>query len=191
MNTILLTNLIKIRWIAILGQLSAIFFVHTILEIKILLIECILVILLSVLMNLGAFFFQKKNKASEKKVFLFLLFDTTQLGVLLFLNGGILNPFSILVLAPVIISATYLKLSWTIFLSLYSIFLIVIIKYFSISLNWENDFIIPNLYNNGLLISLIITIIFIAVYAYMFASSSRKISKALSETKLQLNNQKK
>ena len=132
MNTILLTNLIKIRWIAILGQLSAIFFVHTILEIKILLIECILVILLSVLMNLGAFFFQKKNKASEKKVFLFLLFDTTQLGVLLFLNGGILNPFSILVLAPVIISATYLKLSWTIFLSLYSIFLIVIIKYFSI-----------------------------------------------------------
>ena len=55
MNTILLTNLIKIRWIAIFGQFTAIFFVHSILNIKLLLLECILVILLSVLINLGAF----------------------------------------------------------------------------------------------------------------------------------------
>ncbi len=191
MNTILLTNLIKIRWIAIFGQLSAILFVQQILEIKILFVECLIVILLSVLINLSAFFFQKKNNISDKKVFLFLLFDTSQLGILLFLSGGILNPFSILVLAPVIISATYLKSSWTVFLSLYSIFLVVILKYYFIPLNWRNDFIIPNLYNNGLLISLIITIIFIAAYTYLFANSSRKISKALAETKLQLNNQKK
>ena len=191
MNKILLTNLIKIRWIAIFGQFAAIFFVYTILDLRILFIESVIVILFSVLMNLGAFFFQKKDNISDKKVFLFLLFDTSQLGVLLFLNGGILNPFSILVLAPVIISATYLKSSWTVFLSLYSIFLVVILKYHFIPLNWRNDFIIPNLYNNGLLISLIITIIFIASYAYLFANSSRKISKALAETKLQLNNQKK
>ena len=191
MNTILLINLIKIRWIAIFGQFAAIFLVHIILEIKLLFFECILIILLSVFINFGAFFFQKKDKISDEKVFLFLLFDTTQLGVLLFLNGGILNPFSILVLAPVIISATYLKSSWTIFLSMYSIFLVAIIKYFFIPLNWVDDFISPNLYNNGLLISLIVTIIFIAVYTYLFASSSRKISQALAETKLQLNNQKK
>ena len=122
MNTILLTNLIKIRWIAIFGQLSAIFFVQYILEIQLLFFECILVIMLSVIINLGAFFFQKKIKISDEVVFLFLLFDTTQLGVLLYLNGGILNPFSILILAPVIISATYLKSYWTVFLSLYSIF---------------------------------------------------------------------
>ena len=191
MNTILLSNLIKIRWIAIFGQFAAISFVYTILDIKLLFFECILVILLSVFVNFGAFFFQKKDKISDEKVFLFLLFDTTQLGVLLFLNGGILNPFSILVLAPVIISATYLRSLWTVFLSIYSILLVLIIKYFFIPLNWKNDFIIPDLYNNGLLISLILTIIFIAVYAYLFASSSRKISKALSETKLQLINQKK
>ncbi len=191
MNTILLTNLIKIRWIAIFGQFTAIFFVHSILNIKLLLLECILVILLSVLINLGAFFFQKKDKISDQRVFLFLLFDTTQLGVLLYLNGGILNPFSILILAPVIISATYLKSYWTVFLSLYSILLSILIKFYFIPLNWRKDFIIPDLYNNGLLISLIVTIIFIAVYAYLFANSSRKISQALSETKLQLNNQKK
>ena len=191
MNTILLSNLIKIRWIAIFGQLAAILFVQTILEIQILFVECLIVILVSVLINLGAFFFQKNDNISDKKVFLFLLFDTSQLGLLLFLNGGILNPFSILVLAPVIISATYLKSYWTVFLSVYSIFLVVILKYYFIPLNWRNDFIIPNLYNNGLLISLIITIIFIAVYAYLFANSARNISKALAETKLQLNNQKK
>ena len=191
MNTILLSNLIKIRWIAIFGQLAAILFVQTILEIQILFVECLIVIPVSVLINLGAFFFQKKDNISDKKVFLFLLFDTSQLGLLLFLNGGILNPFSILVLAPVIISATYLKSYWTVFLSVYSIFLVVLLKYYFIPLNWRNDFIIPNLYNNGLLISLIITIIFIAAYTYLFANSSRKISKALAETKLQLNNQKK
>ena len=191
MNTILLTNLIKIRWIAIFGQFSAIFFVNHILEIQLLFFECIAVIMLSVMINVGAYFFQKKVKISDEIVFLFLLFDTSQLGVLLYLNGGILNPFSILVLAPVIISATYLKSYWTVFLSLYSIFLVIIIKFYFIPLSWTDNFIIPDLYNNGLLISLIVTIIFIAVYAYIFASSSRKISKALSETKLQLNNQKK
>ena len=165
--------------------------VNYILEIKLFFFECIAVIMLSIFINIGAYLFQKKIKISDEIIFLFLLFDTTQLGVLLYLNGGILNPFSILILAPVIISATYLKSYWTVFLSLYSIFLIVIIKFYFIPLSWTNNFIIPDLYNNGLLISLIVTIIFIAVYVYLFASSSRKISEALSETKLQLNNQKK
>ena len=191
MNKILLTNLIKIRWIAIFGQFSAIFFVNYILEIQLLFFECILVIMLSVFINIGAYLFQKKINISDEIIFLFLLFDTTQLGVLLYLNGGILNPFSILILAPVIISATYLKSYWTVFLSLYSIFLVIINKFYFIPLSWTDNFIIPDLYNNGLLISLVVTIIFIAVYAYLFASSSRKISEALSETKLQLNNQKK
>ncbi len=191
MNTILLTNLIKIRWIAIFGQLLAILFVSSFLKIQILFFESMLIIMLSIIINLGAFFFQKKDKISDEKVFLFLLFDTSQLGILLYLNGGLQNPFSILILAPVIISATYLKSFWTIILSLYSILLIVIIKYFFIPLKWKSDFIIPDLYNNGLLISLVLTIIFIAVYTNLFANSSRKISKALSETKLQLVNQKK
>ena len=191
MNIILLTNLIKIRWIAIFGQLSAIFFVNYILEINLLVFECIAIIMLSAFINVCAYFFQKKLKISDEIFFLFLLFDTTQLGVLLYLNGGILNPFSILILAPVIISATYLKSNWTVFLSLYSILLVIIIKFYFIPLSWTDNFIIPDLYNNGLLTSLIVTIIFIAVYAYLFASSSRKISEALSETKLQLNNQKK
>ena len=60
--------------------------------------ECLIVILLSVLINI--FFFQKDNPISDEKVFFFLLFDTTQLGVLLFLTGGILNPFIYTNLSP-------------------------------------------------------------------------------------------
>ena len=94
--------------------------VQALLDIELLLIECFLVILLSVIINLAAFFFKKKIKFLMRESFLFLLFDTTQLGVLLYLNGGILNPFAILILASVIISATYLKFYWTVFIHVFN-----------------------------------------------------------------------
>ena len=192
MNTILLGNLIKIRWIAIIGQILTIFLVNYFFSISIPIFQCLLVVLLSVIVNCFSYFIQKNNnKISDKQAFFFLLFDTSQLGLLLFLTGGILNPFSILILAPVIISASYLQAFWTVFLSSFSIILILTINFNFIPLNWNQAIFIPKIYNNGLVIALIITIIFIAVYAYLFASSSRKILQALSETKLQLSNQKK
>ena len=139
-----------------------------------------------------SYFLQKKaNKISDKLVFLFLLYDTGQLGILLYLTGGIFNPFCILVIAPVIISASYLPVFWTIILSFFSIILILFLNLIYIPIEWQGIFLTPNIYKQGLVFALIITIIFIAVYAYLFASSSRKISAALSETKLQLFNQKK
>ena len=192
MNTILLSNLIKIRWIAIIGQILTILLVNYLLDISILIIECLFVVFLSICVNFFSYFIQKKNnKISDSQAFFFLLFDTSQLGVLLFLTGGIFNPFAILILAPVIISASYLPVLWTIFLSSLSIVLILVISSNFIPLNWNEQIFIPDIYNHGLIIALIITIIFIAVYAYLFANSSRKISQALSETKLQLSNQKK
>ncbi len=192
MNTILLGNLIKIRWIAILGQLTAIFIVHYLLNIKILLIPCLIIVFCSFVVNFLSYFIQKRNNSiTNRQAFIFLLFDTLQLGILLYLTGGIFNPFSILILAPVIISASYLPSVWTVFLSTFSVFTVLFINFNYISINWNDDFIIPHVYNLGLLLALIITIIFIAIYAYLFASSSRKISTALSETKLQLSNQKK
>jgi len=192
MNTILLSNLIKIRWIAIIGQLLTILLVNYFLEISILILESLIVVTFSICINIVSYFIQKKNnKISNSQAFFFLLFDTLQLGVLLFLTGGIFNPFVILILAPVIISASYLPVLWTVLLSSFSIILIIIINFNFIPLEWDQEFLIPSIYNHGLIIALIITIIFIAVYAYLFANSSRKISQALSETKLQLSNQKK
>lgn len=192
MSTVLLVNLIKIRWLAIVGQLIALFTIFFIFNFTIPLSECLFVVLLSILVNFISYFIQRGNSTlTDKKTFLFLLFDISQLVGLLYLTGGIFNPFVILILAPIIISASYLSAFWTILLSLYSIVLILIINFNYIPLNWEQKFITPSLYNIGILVALIITIVFLAIYAYLFASSARKISSALSATELKLSNQKK
>mgnify|MGYP001436386750 CR=1 FL=1 len=192
MNTILLGNLIKIRWIAIFGQILATFFVTYIIKIQIPLYETLSIILLSIIVNFYSYFEERKNKTiSNIKAFLFLLFDTLQLGFLLFLTGGIINPFSILILAPVITSASYLPASMTVILSTISIIIIILLNFYFIPLDLGQQFYLPDIYNFGLVSSLIITVIFIAIYAYLFASSSRKISNALSVSKLQILNQKK
>ncbi len=192
MNTVLLANLVKIRWLAIIGQLITLFIIYFALNFNIPLSKCLIVVSLSLLINLFSYFIQRDNPTlSYKKTFMFLIFDITQLVALLYLTGGIFNPFIILILAPIIISASYLPALWTIILSLYSILLILFINYNFVPLKWEQNFITPTIYNFGILIALIITIIFISIYAYLFASSSRKISNALSEANLKLSNQKK
>ena len=192
MSTVLLANLIKIRWIAIVGQLITLFTIFFIFNFTIPLIECLIVVLLSILVNFFSYFIQKGNSTlTNKKTFLFLFFDISQLVGLLFLTGGVFNPFVVLILAPIIISASYLSSFSTILLSLYSIFLILIINFNYVPLDWEQNFIIPSIYNIGILVALIITILFLAIYAYLFASSARKISSALTATELKLSNQKK
>ena len=192
MNTILLGNLIKIRWIAIFGQFLAVFFVYYLVEIQIPLFETLIIILLSVVVNFYSYFAERKNKSiTNFKAFSFLLFDILQLGFLLFLTGGIINPFSILILAPVITSASYLPALMTVILSAISIAIIIILNFYFVPLELGEDFYLPQIYSFGLVASLIITVIFIAIYAYLFASSSRKISNALSISKLQILNQKK
>jgi two-component system, sensor histidine kinase RegB len=191
-NTVLLANLIKIRWIAIAGQLITLFTIFFVFDFTIPLTECLFVVLLSILVNFYSYFIQRGNSTlTDKKTFLFLIFDISQLVGLLFLTGGVFNPFVVLILAPIIISASYLSALSTVLLSLYSIFLILIINFNYIPLNWEQNFIIPSIYNIGILVALIITIIFLAIYAYLFASSARKISSALTATELKLSNQKK
>ena len=100
-NNILLSNLTRIRWIAIIGQFLAIIFVFYYLNIEIPIYPCLLVILISVLINSYSFLNNKADKyLSDKQAFSFLIFDTIQLSILLFLTGGIYNPFSLLLIAP-------------------------------------------------------------------------------------------
>ena len=192
MDTVLLSNLIKIRWIAICGQLITLLITYFLFHFSIPVFSCLLAVLSSVIINIFSYQIQKKNATlSNKKTFMFLLFDISQLAALLYLTGGIFNPFIILVLAPIIISASYLSLFWTVFLAFYTILIIFFLNFIFVPIDWKQDFIIPRFYNVGIVIALIITIIFVSIYAYLFSSSSRKISNALSETKLKLSNQKK
>ena len=180
-NNILLTNLLNIRWIAIIGQLITIFVVYFYLKIPIPIIFCLLVILISMLVNIYSFFMKKNNNyLSDNKAFYFLLFDTVQLTILLYLTGGIYNPFSLLLIAPLIISASYLRIVFSIILSSLSILIVIFISFFYIKIDWSGNFVVPSMFTYGLILSLIISLIFITIYVYVFANSSRNISEALN-----------
>ena len=190
-NNILLTNLIKIRWIAILGQLFTIILVFFYIGIKIPIYACLCIVLISLIINIYSFFTDKNNSyLTNKESFYFLLFDTIQLGFLLFLTGGIYNPFSILLIAPLIISASYLPKIYSIYLLILSIIIVLIISNTYVQLDWNQVFSVPTSFRYGLSSALIISLIFIVVYVYLFANSSRRISRALSEAKNALANQK-
>jgi two-component system sensor histidine kinase RegB len=147
---------------------------------------------ISALVNILSFFIKKReNHLTDKEAFFFLLFDTCQLAILLYLTGGIYNPFSLLLIAPLVISASYLHFIFSVILSASSILIVIIISFFFIEIDWPGEFIVPNLFTYGLLLSFIISLIFIAVYVHMFATSSRNISKVLNQTQIALFNQKK
>ena len=191
-NNILLSNLVKIRWIAIIGQFFAILLTFFYFRIQILIIPCLFVVAISALVNILSFFIKKReNHLTDKEAFFFLLFDTCQLAILLYLTGGIYNPFSLLLIAPLVISASYLHFIFSVILSASSILIVIIISFFFIEIDWPGEFIVPNLFTYGLLLSFIISLIFIAVYVHMFATSSRNISKVLNQTQIALFNQKK
>ena len=191
-NNILLTNLIKIRWIAIGGQLCAILIVYFYFKINFPIIACLSIIFLSVIINIYSFFTNKiNNYLSDKEAFNFLLFDTMQLGILLFLTGGIYNPFSLLLTAPLIISASYLPIVFSICLLFLSICGVLIISNFYIPISWNESFDVPKFFTYGLTLSLIVSLVFLSIYVYLFANSSRRISQALLEARLTLDNQKK
>ncbi len=191
-NNILYGNLVIIRWIAIVGQLVAILFVYFYLNIIIPIATCLFIIVISILINLISFLSKNKNKfLSEKEAYYFLIYDTSQLAVLLYFTGGIYNPFSLLLIAPVVISASYLKIIYSIVLSLYSILLVIFLSFFHLEIQWNDFFSVPILFTYGLVLSFIISIIFIAIYVYILANSSRNIANALNQTQLALINQKK
>ena len=191
-NNILLSNLIKIRWIAIFGQFITIFLVFFYFKIPIPIVPCLLIVIISTIVNIFSFFNKKiNNYLSDKEAFYFLLFDTLQLGILLYLTGGIYNPFSLLLIAPLVISASYLPIVYSIGLLFLSVLCVVVISNYYIFIYWNETFNVPVFFKYGLSLALIIALIFIFIYVYLFASSSRRISNALSQTRLALSNQKK
>ena len=95
-NNILWSNLIKIRWIAIFGQLITILLVFFYFNISVPIYACLGIVFISSIINIYSFFTNKNIiYLADNEAFYFLLFDTIQLGVLLYLTGGIYNPFAL------------------------------------------------------------------------------------------------
>ena len=132
MNTILLGNLIKIRWIAIFGQLFSVNLVYFFLDLNFPVLLCHIVILVGLFTNIYLQFGLKANLLKDLYSSSFLMYDIIQLSILLFLTGGIFNPFAILLIVPTIVSSTFLSMGTTLILGAISmsfLFLLTIFNY--------------------------------------------------------------
>ena len=101
---------ITLRWIGIIGQLIAVNFVYFFLNSDFDFVTSNIVIFFGILSNLYLIFIYKKTQLSDRSAFIFLLIDILQLGVLLYLSGGITNPFVIFILIPSVFSSSNLSL---------------------------------------------------------------------------------
>ncbi len=176
-------TLVFLRWIAIFGQLFSINLVYFFLNLNFPVLICHLVIILGLLSNV---FLQFKIKASLLKDLYsssFLVLDIFLLSVLLFLTGGIFNPFSILIIVPTIVSSTFLSMGSTIILGSITIFLLFFITFFHMPLPGMEEYILsfPDYYVSGILISLIIGLIFLSYFGIRFSGETKKRSDALSK----------
>jgi len=172
-----------LRYIAIFGQLIAVNIVFFYLNLQFPVIECYLIIFLGLLTNIFLQFRIKVNQFKDTYASFFLLYDLIQLSALLYLTGGILNPFSILLIIPAIVSSTFLSMGTTIILGILTSFLVFIITHFYLPLPGMdiNTFNVPNFYKLGTLISILIGLIFISYFGIRFSGETKKRSEALNK----------
>ena len=117
-----LDTILRLRWLAVLGQLAAIFIVVQGLEFDVEVIPCVTIIGLSALLNLVLqIAFNPMQRLEPAYAAALLALNIVELAGLLFFTGGLENPFSFLFLAPVLISATALPIRLTIALGVLAV----------------------------------------------------------------------
>jgi two-component system, sensor histidine kinase RegB len=184
-----LQTLILLRWMAIAGQIIAIVVADQVYKIQLPLGLCYLAVGGSIIANLLASYIYPVTKLlSETEALLTLTFDLTQLSLLVFLTGGLANPFALLILAPVTISATALELRTTVFLGSLAIALISFAAVVNVPLRLPDDtpLEIPQIFKFGFWLSIIVGIIFLSLYARRVATEIRSMSNALLATQMAL-----
>ena len=144
---------------------------------------CHLVIFVGLISNIYLQFGIKATLLKDLYSSSFLLYDISQLGVLLFLTGGIFNPFAILLIVPTIVSSTFLSMGSTIILGSFTILLLFVLTFFKMPLPGMEEYVLsfPNYYVTGILISLIIGLLFLSYFGIRFAGETKKRSDALNK----------
>ena len=184
-----LDTLVRLRWLAILGQVAAVVFVDRILGFEFPVTMCLILIVMSALFNL---FLQTRYPATLRvdqwPAFALLAFDVVQLGGLLYLTGGLQNPFAILLLVPVIVSATTLPPRPTILLGVSVAGTASILFVGHMMLPWRPGGILPwpVEYEIGVWVALVSACAFTGVYAFRVAEEARQLARALNATELAL-----
>ena len=179
-------TLVILRWIALVGQYITISIVYFIFKFDLHFFYCSLIILVSVLTNLYLQFKFKKNQLNNFAATFCLFYDLLQLSLLLYLTGGITNPFAILLIVPAIVSSTFLTLRSTINLSITTVIVLAVLTIYNLPLPHygELHFHIPDTYLYALPISIVITLIFLTYFGVRFGIQSRKRTEALNKLEL-------
>ena len=174
---------ISLRWIGIFGQLITVNFVYFFLNFKFDFIISNLIILLGILSNLFLIFIYKKTQLSERSAFIFLVIDILQLGILLYLTGGVTNPFVIFLLIPSIFSSSNLSYKTNFLLVSLTIITIFILTFYSLDLPSpiSDHFHVSPYYFYSIPIALVIALIFLNYLAMSFGTQSRLRREALAK----------
>ena len=174
---------INLRWIGIVGQLIAVNFVYLILNFKFNFLLSNLIIIFGVLSNFYLIYVYKKTQLSDRSAFVFLFLDIIQLSTLLYLTGGIVNPFVIFLLIPSVFSSSNLSFKTNSLLVGLTGIAIIILTFYSKDLPspLSDHFHVSPYYYFSIPIALIVALVFLNYFAMTFGSQSRLRKDALSK----------
>ncbi|KQZ19298.1 ATPase [Mesorhizobium sp. Root552] len=188
-NRLRLNTLIRLRWLAIFGQSTAVLVVAYWLEFPLPVGLCFALIAGSAWMNLWlAFRYPAAHRLKPLAAMGILTFDSLQLAGLLYMTGGLTNPFSLLMTVPVVISATSLPLRLTAVLGALVMAVATLLAFFHLPLPWIEGapLVMPFVYVAGMWMALLSSIAFTAIYAFRVADEARLLANALAATELVL-----
>ena len=178
-----LQTLMRLRWFAVAGQLATLLVVFFGLGFDLPLGWCLLLIALSAWMNVFLrIHFPARFRLSAPLATLLLAYDIVQLAGLLYLTGGVQNPFSFLLVAPVTVSAATLPPRNTVALGTIAGMAALLLVFFHLPLPWTNPgmFALPTLYKTGLFAAVAASMVFLALYAFRLSKEARQMTAALS-----------
>ena len=174
---------ILLRWIGIIGQLISINIVYFIFKFEFNFILCNFIVVLGILSNFYLISIYKKIQLSDRSALLFLVIDIFQLGSLLYLTGGVINPFIIFLIIPTVFASSNLGLRTNILLTLITISLIIFLTFFSEDLPkpLSDHFHVSPFYYYSIPLALIIALVFLNYFAILFGAESRLRKEALNK----------
>lgn len=186
-----LDTLIRLRWLSILGQTAAVLVVYFGLEFDLPIYGCLAAIVMSAWLNIALrILYRQAQRLEPGRAAWLLAFDIAQLAVLMYLTGGLDNPFSFFFLGPVLLSATALPARLTMMLGLFAIACVTLLIFFHEPLPWTEAYgpmpVLPNIYLLGIWFSIVLAIFFISIYAWQISEQSRQLVNALAATELVL-----
>lgn len=188
-NRLRLNTLIRLRWLAIVGQSAAVLIVAYGFNFPLPVTLCFVLIAAAAWLNaVLALRFPAAHRLGPMPALGILMFDATQLAGLLYLTGGLTNPFSVLMSVPAIISATSMPVRLTAVIGGFVVAAATFLMFYHLPLPWYpgTDLVMPFVYVAGMWLAVVASIAFTSVYAWRVAEEGRLLANALNATELVL-----